>query len=115
MTVRVNDWEAGLTPLEAVMVTGYVPLLPVARRAGQGGRPIPALSPEAHPAGQTARSSDSAGGGRAGRGHREEVPGDPSVNVVASFDVMMGAPSTVSVKDWLASGLCPLEAVMVIG
>ena len=39
----------------------------------------------------------------------------PTVKVVELPEVMAGAWSTVSVKLWVASGLTPLVAVMVIG
>ena len=42
-----------------------------------------------------------------------KLPACPSVNVVLSAEVMVGATSTVRVKVWLASGLTPFEAVMV--
>jgi len=44
-----------------------------------------------------------------------KVPAEPSVKVVPAPEVMAGGPSTVRVKDWLASGLNPLLAVRVIG
>ncbi len=44
-----------------------------------------------------------------------KVPDDPSMKVVSFADVMAGAASTVRVKDWVASGLTPLLAVMVSG
>ncbi len=44
-----------------------------------------------------------------------KVPADPSVKVVLLPEVMAGGPSTVRVKDWLASGLTPLVAPMVRG
>ena len=44
-----------------------------------------------------------------------KLPDDPSVKVVLPLEVMAGGPSTVRVKDWLASGLKPLLAPMVIG
>ena len=37
----------------------------------------------------------------------------PSVKVALSAEVMVGGPSTVRVKDWVASGLTPLDALMV--
>ena len=37
------------------------------------------------------------------------------MKVVLSAEVMAGGPSTVRVKDWVASGVMPLEASMVIG
>ena len=40
---------------------------------------------------------------------------DPSTNDVEAADVMPGAWSTVSVNDWLASGLTPFVALMVSG
>jgi len=43
------------------------------------------------------------------------MPADPSVKVVLSPEVMVGAPSTVRVNDCVASGLTPLEAVMLSG
>ena len=45
----------------------------------------------------------------------EKLPLAPAVKVVLANEVITGAASTVSVKDWLASGLTPLVAVMVIG
>ena len=44
-----------------------------------------------------------------------KVPADPTVKVVESAEVMVGAWSTVRVKDWVAFGLVPFDAVMVIG
>ena len=44
-----------------------------------------------------------------------KVPAVPTAKVVESADVMDGAWSTVSVKSWVAFGLTPLAAVMVIG
>ena len=43
-----------------------------------------------------------------------KLPGDPTVNVVVAALVNVGAPLTVSVKDWTAGGLTPLSAVKVI-
>ena len=37
----------------------------------------------------------------------------PSVKVALSPEVINGGPSTVRVKDWVASGLTPLDASMV--
>ena len=51
--------------------------------------------------------------GIAGRGHGEGT-GRPSVKVVLSAEVMAGAASTVRVKDWVAAGLTPLAALMVM-
>ena len=44
-----------------------------------------------------------------------KVPGEPWVKVVLAAEVMAGAASTVRVKFWLALGLTPLLAPMVIG
>ena len=44
-----------------------------------------------------------------------KVPAEPAVNVVAAADVIAGADVTLRVKAWLALGLIPLLAVMVIG
>ena len=45
----------------------------------------------------------------------EKVPELPVVNVVLSALVIAGAWSTVRVKDWVASGEVPFEAVIVKG
>jgi hypothetical protein len=48
----------------------------------------------------------------------EKLPAVPTVNVVALADVMVGgvfARTTVNVNDWVAFGVIPLLAVMVIG
>jgi hypothetical protein len=42
-------------------------------------------------------------------------PAEPAVNVVLLAEVMAGAWSTFRVNDWVALGLTPLLAVMVIG
>ena len=45
----------------------------------------------------------------------ENDPLVPTVKVVVSAEVMAGAWLTTSVKVWVASGLTPLLAVMVMG
>ena len=42
-----------------------------------------------------------------------KLPDEPSTKLVPSAEVIEGGPSTVKVKDWVASGLMPLAAVMV--
>ncbi len=44
-----------------------------------------------------------------------KVPAVPTLNVVWSALVIDGASLTVSVKSWVAFGLVPLLAVMVMG
>ena len=44
-----------------------------------------------------------------------KVPPTPTLNVVLSALVIAGAWSTVRVKDWVASGEMPFEAVIVKG
>ncbi len=46
---------------------------------------------------------------------RLKLPAVPAVKVVEAAEVMAGASSTVRVKSWVASGLTPFCAVMVIG
>ena len=108
-TVRVKDWVAsGVTPLEASMVKRVDALL--GRGAGQGGRAVPVVG-EGHPGGQAPVSD------RDGVGVPVVVtvkdPALPSVKVALSPEVMVGAPSTVRVKVWVASGAKPLAASMV--
>ncbi len=43
-----------------------------------------------------------------------KLPAWPSAKVVLSADVMVGAPDTERMNDWVAFGLTPLLAVMVI-
>ncbi len=43
------------------------------------------------------------------------VPATPAANVVWSALVIDGASATFTVKSWVASGLVPLLAVIVIG
>jgi hypothetical protein len=44
-----------------------------------------------------------------------KLPADPSLKVVLLAEVMVGGPSTVRVKLWLAAGLTLLLAPMVRG
>jgi hypothetical protein len=44
-----------------------------------------------------------------------KAPTEPIVNVAASALVITGFLTTLNVKDWVASALAPLEAVIVIG
>jgi hypothetical protein len=44
-----------------------------------------------------------------------KVPAEPAVKVVDEAEVMAGAWSMVRVKDWVALGEIPFDALMVIG
>src|ERR1022692_3637779 len=89
-----------------------MPLLPAAGEPARVAVPSP-LSVKVTPLGRLPDSDSAAVGVPVEV--TVKVPDDPSVKVVLSPEVMAGGPSTVRVKDWLASGLTPLEAVMVIG
>ena len=107
--VTVKSWVAsGLTPLEASMVKVNVPwTVGVPEREAV---PSP-LSVKLTPVGRVPISD------RAAVGYPVVVtvnePALPSLKVALSPDVIDGGPSTVRVKDWVASGLTPLEASMV--
>ena len=112
-TVKVKVCVAsGLTPLVAVMLNEYTPLLPAAGVPDRVAVPSP-LSTKLTPLGSEP-NSDNAGVGKPVE-VTVKVPAEPSVNVVLAADVMAGADCTVKVKDCVASGLTPLVAVMVIG
>ena len=115
-TVRENDWVAsGAVPLWAVMVK--VKGLP-AVAAGVPARvavPLP-LSVKVTPPGRVAPPSERVvPAGKSWPVVTVKVPGVPTVKVVEAALVMVGASSTVRVKDWVASGVVPLWAVMVKG
>jgi hypothetical protein len=110
-TVRVKDWEAsGLIPLEACIVKGYEPPVPAAGVPDRVAVPSP-LSTRFTPDGSEPVSD------KVAVGLPVEVtvkdPAVPTVKVVAAAEVMVGAASTVRVKDWEAAGLMPLAAWMV--
>jgi hypothetical protein len=110
-TVSVKGWLAlGLTPLDAVMVIGYEP--PAVGVPASVAVPSP-LSVKVTPVGSTPDSDSEA----VGRPCVVTVssPELPATKVVDEALVMLGAVSTVSVKDWLALGLTPLDAVMENG
>ena len=105
MTVRVNAWVAfGKTPFEAVMVTGNEPdwvglpeSTPVLENVTPVGRGPDSLKVDAgYPVAVTVKLS-----------------AVTSVNVALFAEVIAGAWSTVSVKDWEAFGLTPLDALIV--
>jgi hypothetical protein len=111
VTVRVKLWEAfGVTPLLAVNVIGKVPLavgvpastpVPGVKVTPPGRDPVSARVGVGEPAAVTVK-----------------VPAVPWVKVVWLAEVMVGAllgALTVSVKLWVAFGVTPLLAVMVIG
>jgi hypothetical protein len=112
LTDNVKLWVAfGATPLLAVMVMGYAP--PVLA-AG-----VPLSTPaevKVTPAGSVPVSL------KVGAGIPVAVavndPAAPTLNVVVAALVMVGAWvdwTTVSVKFWVAFGVTPLLAVMVMG
>ena len=77
--------------------------------------PLP-LSVKVTPPGRVAPPSDSVvAAGKSCPVVTVKVPGVPTVKVVEAALVIDGASSTVRVKDWVASGLVPLWAVMVKG
>ena len=108
-TVRVKDWVAsGAKPLVASMVTGRCPSCrPPGCRPGWPCRHRCRL--KVTPVGRPPDSDSDAVG--------EPVvvtvkdPALPSVKVVLSAEVMAGGPSTVRVKDWVASGAHPVGGV----
>ena len=114
-TVSVKLWvAAGDTPLEAMIVNGYVPALPAAGVPERLAVPL-SLSTKVTPEGSVPDSLSE------GVGSPVVVTVKPlatlTVNVVAAALVIAGAwgAATVSVKLWVASGVMPLTAVIVTG
>ena len=112
-TVSVNVWVAlGLVPLAAVMVIAKLPPVPAA------GVPesTPLVELRVTPFGSVPDSL------KVGAGLpvavTVKVPADPTVKVVEFAEVIDGAVAKVVteiVKLWVALGLVPLLAVIVIG
>jgi hypothetical protein len=110
-TFKVKDWLAPEpTPLAALTVIGKVP--PAVGSPDKVAVPSP-LSTKLTPFGNVPVSDNAAVG-------KAEVVtvklfDEPSANEAELAEVMDGAWSIVRVKDWVALGLTPLEAMMVIG
>ena len=106
-TVRVKLWMAiGPTKLVASMVMGNTPLVvavPDSRPADERVTPV-----------GSAPDSVKVGAGKP-EAVTVKLPAVPSVKVARSAEVMVGCASTVRVKVWVALGVTPLAAVMVIG
>ena len=103
---------SGLTPLLAVIVSGYEPLVFAAGVPDRVAVPSP-LSLKLTPLGSGPDSLIAAVGLPVVV--MVELPASFSSKVAESLDVMLGASSTVSRNDCMASGLMPFEAVIVSG
>jgi hypothetical protein len=107
-TVNVKLWLAfGATPFCAVIVIGYVP-----PAVGVPDR-IPVAALNVTPAGKAPLSLHVGEG--APIATAVNAPARPSVKVALFALVIAGAESTVNVKPWLAFGVTPFCAVIVIG
>jgi hypothetical protein len=112
-TVSVNDCVAsGDTPFDAVIVNGYVPPVPAAGVPMSVALPS-LLSVNVTPLGRAPVSLNVGGVGNPPDVVTVNVPKELTVNVALSALVIDGASSTVSVNDWVASGLTPFDAVIV--
>ena len=112
-TVSVKLWVAsGDTPLEAVIVSGYVPTVPASGVPERLAVLLPRfrnVTPAGSASGLSQRRDRYAGG------RHHEIVQRASANVVLSALVIAGAwaAATSSVKLWVALGDTPLAAVIV--
>ena len=105
-TVSVKSWMAlGEMPLLAVKVMGKEPVAV--------GVPVSLPPVKVTPAGRAPASVKVGVGKPVAVGVK--VLSTPSMKVVLAAEVMVGGPSTVSMKAWRALGVKPLPAVKLIG
>ena len=110
-TVKVKDCTASEpTPLEASNLIGYTP--PAVGVPARVAVPLPLLV-KVTPVGRVPLSAMEGVGVPVDV--TVKVPAVPLVKVLLAAEVMVGAASTVKVKDWVASEPTPLEAFTVMG
>ena len=98
---------SGEVPFDAVIVKGYVPPLPLAAVPASVAVPSP-LSVKVTPLGSEPAGIDKEASVGTPVVVTVKVPGLPTTKVVEAALVIIGAWSTVSVKDCTAAGEAPL-------